>query len=300
MTVIILLIVVSIYLILYQFKFINPNRDEAHLSSGFLKDNPAQEVVLPKASAPGSLRKSWLPLTSKFKTYEQRISNNNLRRRIVKAGSPLGVLEFFAFKLISVILIPLIGFIFFASIFPRKDIALVVFLAIGYLLPEIWLNNKIKKRQQSIRRDLPNAIDLLGLCVSGGLDFMLAVSRLTKDLKPSVLTTELSEIYYETQLGKTRREALKNFAWRVDIPEVHSFVRTLVQADRMGTPTGDALKMQSEEMRVLRFQNGEAMALKAPIKLLLPLFAFILPVVIIIVGAPVILEFMRNTGKIGF
>ena len=101
-------------------------------------------------------------------------------------------------------------------------------------------------------------------------------------------------------MGKTRREALKNFAWRVDMPEVHSFVRTLVQADRMGSPMAQAMNMQAEEIRVRRFQNGEAMALKAPIKLLLPLFVFILPVVLIIIGGPIMLQFTRGSFTLGF
>ena len=128
---------------------------------------------------------------------------------------------------------------------------------------------------------------------------MLAVNRVVRDLKPCDLTAELSEVYRETQVGKSRREALKNFAWRLDMPEVHSFVRTLVQADRMGSPMAEGLNLQAEEMRVRRFQNGESMALKAPIKLLFPLFAFILPVVLIIVGGPIILQFVKGTN-VGF
>jgi len=101
-------------------------------------------------------------------------------------------------------------------------------------------------------------------------------------------------------MGETRRAALKNFGWRVDMHEVHSFVRTLVQADRMGTPMSEALNLQAEEIRVKRFQTGESMALKAPIKLLFPLFAFILPVVMIIVGGPIILQFVRGGIQFGF
>jgi len=244
------------------------------------------------------LSKGRFPLTNKFKTSERKITANHLRRRLIKAGSPIGILEFLAFKLISLIFVPFAGFIFLGSAFPRKDILLVIFLAIGYFLPDIWLNKKIKRRQHNIRKDLPNIIDLLNLCVSGGLDFMLAVNRAVKDLKPCDLTLELAEVYRETQMGKSKREALKNFAWRIDTPEVHSFVRTLVQADRMGTPIGEALKLQSEEIRVKRFQRGEAMALKAPIKLLFPLFAFILPVVLILVAGPILIQFTKS--NIGF
>ena len=151
-----------------------------------------------------------------------------------------------------------------------------------------------------MRRDLPNLIDLLSICVSGGLDFMLAVSRVIRDMKVCDLTRELAEAQREIQMGATRRDALKNLAWRVDMAEVYSFVRTLIQADRMGTSIGDALKLQSEEIRMKRFHRGEAMALKAPIKLLFPLFMFILPVVLIIVAGPILLTFIRGNINFGF
>lgn len=293
-----LLVTASAYLLLYQFKFVKPGSEKAHLSSRVLKEGFEEELDLRKDTLFSALSKSRSPLTDKFKTYERKITANHLRRRLIKAGSPMGILEFLAFKLLSLIFVPLAGFIFLGSAFPRKDMLLVIFLVVGYFLPDMWLNKKIKRRQHNIRKDLPNIIDLLNLCVSGGLDFMLAVNRAIKDLKPCDLTMELDEVYRETQMGKSRREALKNFAWRIDIPEVHSFVRTLVQADRMGTPIEEALKLQSEEIRVNRFQRGEAMALKAPIKLLFPLFAFILPVVLILVAGPIILQFAKS--NIGF
>jgi tight adherence protein C len=211
----------------------------------------------------------------------------------------MNTVEFLGLKALFLTALPILAFVFLRGRV-AQDILMISSLAVGFFLPEMWLNSQIKKRQASIRRDLPNVIDLLNLCVSGGLDFMLAVNRVVRDLKPCALTRELGEVYRETQMGKTRREALKNFAQRVDMPEAHSFVRTLVQADRMGTPMSEALGLQSEEMRVRRFQNGEAMALKAPIKLLFPLFAFILPVVLIIVGGPIILQFTRGNIQFGF
>lgn len=289
-----LLVTASVYLLLYQFKFVKPGAEKAHLPARILKDSLEEDLELPKDTLFSTLSKARFPLTHKFKTYEQKVAAKGLRRRLIKAGSPMGTLEFFAFKLISLIFVPLAGFIFLGSAFPRKEVLLVISLAAGYFLPDIWLNKKIRRRQHNIRKDLPNIIDLLNLCVSGGLDFMLAVNRAVKDLKPCDLTMELAEVYRETQMGKSKREALKNFAGRIDIPEVHSFVRTLVQADRMGTPIAEALKLQSEEIRVKRFQRGEAMALKAPIKLLFPLFAFILPVVLIMVAGPIILQFAKT------
>lgn len=295
-----LLLTGCIYLLLYQFREQIFGTDETHLPSQVLMKDKL-EMELEQDRYTQKPEKSWLTLTAKFKDLERKlpIPTAGLKRKLVKAGLPMGLLEFLTFIVLSITATPVFALMFFGGKF-QKDTLLMASLAIGFFIPQMWLNGQIKKRQHNIRRDLPNIIDLLNLCVSGGLDFMLAVNRVVKDLKPCDLTRELAEVYRETQMGKSRKEALKNFAWRVDMPEVHSFVRTLVQADRMGTPMSEALNMQSEEIRVRRFQYGEEMALKAPIKLLFPLFAFILPVVLIIVGGPIVLQFVRGDLNFGF
>ena len=130
-------------------------------------------------------------------------------------------------------------------------------------------------------------IDLLNLCVDSGLDFMLAVHRVIRDFKKCSLTDELSEVGRETRMGASRRDALHHLTRRVNLLELSSFVRTLLQADRMGSPMGEALKIQAEEIRMRRYLQGEETALKAPIKLLFPLFMFILPAVLVIVAGPI-------------
>ena len=99
-------------------------------------------------------------------------------------------------------------------------------------------------------------------------------------------------------MGSSRRDALQHLTHRVGLPELSSFVRTLLQADRMGSPMGEALKIQSEEIRMRRYLRGEEVALKAPIKLLFPLFMFILPAVLIVVAGPIFLQFMRGGVKL--
>ncbi|MHB8154813.1 MAG: type II secretion system F family protein [Candidatus Omnitrophota bacterium] len=296
----VLLIVICVYLLLLQFGSRMFGLEEMRLPAQVF-DNEKVKLELTQDKYTVKPDNTWLPLTARFKDFEKRIpfSIEGTRRRLIKAGLPMGVLEFLAFKVLAIIFVPVLSLIFLSNNMP-KNLVLAGSLVVGFFIPEMWLNQKIAKRLHNIRRDLPNIIDLLNLCVSGGMDFMLAVNRVVKDLKPCDLTRELGEVYRETQVGKSRREAMKNFGWRVDMPEVHSFVRTLIQADRMGTPMSEALNVQSEEMRVRRFQHGESMALKAPIKLLFPLFAFILPVVMIIVGGPIILQFSRGGINFGF
>lgn len=298
--VVVLLLAVSVYLLILQFGSKAFGLEKMRLPAQVF-DSKKVELELSQDKYTVKPDNTWLPITARFKDFEKRIpfSTEGIRRRLIKAGLPMGVLEFLAFKVLAIIFVPAVALIFLSGNLP-KNMVFAVSLLVGFFIPEMWLNQKIGKRLHSIRRDLPNIIDLLNLCVSGGMDFMLAVNRVVKDLKPCDLTRELGEVYRETQVGKSRREALKNFGWRVDMPEVHSFVRTLIQADRMGTPMSEALNVQAEEMRVRRFQMGESMALKAPIKLLFPLFAFILPVVMIIVGGPIILQFSRGGINFGF
>jgi len=237
---------------------------------------------------------TWDPFSKRYKHLDKRIRLPfDLRHRIVKAGSPVGALEFLGIQILSVVGVPVLGMIIVGENF-MDPVTLFCAVAFGAVAPWLWLAGKTKKRQLQMRKDLPGLIDLLNICVSGGLDFMMAVSRVIRDMKPCDLTREVAEMQREVQMGIIRREALRNLAWRIDMPEIYSFVRTLVQADRMGTSIGEALKIQADELRVRRFQRGEELALKAPIKLLFPMIFFILPVIVLIVVGPVFLNFIRG------
>ena len=206
------------------------------------------------------------------------------------AGSPMRLGEFIIFKILILGAAVVIG----VAIFKLKLDKVLLVTLFGFFFSDVWLNRKVRERHRHIARDLPVVIDLLKLCVGAGLDFMLAVERVVRDFKPCELVYELRLVWQETQVGKSRRDALVNMAKRINMPQVYSFVRTLIQAGRMGSPIGEALKILSEEIRNERFQRGEEMALKAPIKLLFPLVAFILPVVLLIVAGPIILRFIRG------
>lgn len=176
----------------------------------------------------------------------------------------------------------------------------VMMVGLGFYLPEFWLKMKIQKIKNSIVRDLPDAIDLLSLCVNAGLDFLLALKWVIEKSAPSILILELKQVMQEVHVGKPRRDALTDFANKYQIPDLSTFTRALVQADRMGTSVADALNIISEDMRIARFRRGEQIALKAPLKMLIPLLFCIFPVVGIIVAGPVLLQFMQgNTlGKL--
>lgn len=165
----------------------------------------------------------------------------------------------------------------------------------GYMMPEFWLKGRIKKIKGIIVKELPDAIDLLGLCVNAGLDFMLSLKWVVEKSAPSVMIDELNTILQEINVGKTRRDAIKDLAARYDLPDLSTFSRTLIQADKMGTSVTEALNILSEDMRLARYRRGEQMALKAPMKMLVPLLLFIFPVVGILVAGPILLDFMENS-----
>jgi tight adherence protein C len=275
-----LLIFISVGLLVYQF-FMQKLVHEVHLPpeiTGKSKRTLLERIL----SVPARLLE---PLVAKNYVFFK-----NLKPKLMSAGGPLQASQLLALKLLLTIFLPMVIFI---TLKPKPQ--LIVFsIVAGYFLPDFWLAKKRKKRQAAILRDLPYVIDLLNICVGAGLDFMVAVNRVIREFRPCVIVDELKMMAREIQMGSSRRDALKNIAKRVNSPEVVSFVRTLLQADRMGTPIGEALKMQAEEIRMRRFQRGEEMALKAPIKLLLPLLLFILPVVMIIVAGPVLIQFTRG------
>lgn len=167
-------------------------------------------------------------------------------------------------------------------------------VALGFILPELWLKGKIRKVRRAIIRELPDVIDLLGLCVNAGLDFMLALKWVVEKSKPSILTGELNLVMQEINVGKTRRSALFDLAKKYGIPDLSTFSRTLIQADRMGTSMAEALNILSEDMRQARYRRGEQIAAKAPIKMLVPLLLFIFPVVAILVAGPILLDFLHS------
>ena len=167
---------------------------------------------------------------------------------------------------------------------------------VGFIAPDMVLRSKLQKRNKAILRLLPETIDLLALCVGAGLDFVLALNRIISipQYQHEPLTQELTMALQEMKLGKRRGDALKTMGRRVNIPEVSSFVRTIVQADKMGTPIAQVLAVHAEDVRSQRFIRAERQALKAPLKILVPLIFCIMPCVAIIVGAPVFLQFMKQ------
>jgi tight adherence protein C len=190
---------------------------------------------------------------------------------------------------------PLIG-VALGTLMPSNTIFWALSLgAILYLAPDTWLRLKIKKRRERIRKSLPDALDLLVICVEAGLGLDQAMLRVGKEMIISHpdLHQEFTQVNLEQMAGKPRLEAWKSAAERTQIAEFSLFVTMLTQADRFGTPIIRALSRFADEIRLKRRQRAEEMAAKTKIKILFPLVLFIFPCIFIVLLAPAIL----NIGK---
>lgn len=166
----------------------------------------------------------------------------------------------------------------------------------GFLLPYMWLRDQIKKRHNKILRSLPYSLDLLTLSVEAGLDFQAAISKVVDKGQEGPLKEEFSIMLGEIKLGKTREQALRNLADRVQLPQLTSFVSNLIQADRMGTSLGKVLRIQSTQMRIERTHRAEKLANEAPVKMLFPLVLCIFPTVFFILFGPIIYRMFFSGG----
>jgi tight adherence protein C len=163
-------------------------------------------------------------------------------------------------------------------------------MVFGYFYPDkVWLPSVIKERQENIRRAMPFVVDLLALSTEAGLDFMGAIGKVAEKAKPSPLIQEFETLLKEIKVGSSRAEAMRSFAWRVDMQEISSFVAVLVSADEMGASIGKILRQQSEQIRHERFIRAEKAGAQASQKILLPMIFFIIPAIFIIIFGPFIL-----------
>lgn len=159
--------------------------------------------------------------------------------------------------------------------------------AFGYMLPKSWLQGQIRRRKETLQRALPDAMDMLTICVEAGLAFESALQRV-HDQWSGPLSDEFGRVVAEIRLGVPRSQALRRLAQRCDLPDIASFVAVLIQADSMGTSIATVLHSQSDQMRVLRRQRAEEKANTAPLKMLVPMLIFIFPALFVVILGPAI------------
>ena len=167
----------------------------------------------------------------------------------------------------------------------------------GFYLPVIWINGKITRRQQGIVKALPDALDLLVICVEAGLGFDAAMGKVYEKWDND-LSVAFGRVLREIQLGKGRRDAMKDMSERLAVPDITTFVAAIIQADTMGVSIAQILRVQSEQMRVKRRQRAQEKAQGAPVKMMIPLALLIFPSIWVVLLGPAVLK-VKNSGALG-
>jgi len=224
------------------------------------------------------------------------------RRMLITAGYRSGKASLFflgAKLLFAIVFVCLLAMIPAKILgFPSASKLTFVYLmaaACGYYAPALWLRRAIESRKDSLQRGIPDALDLMVVCVEAGLGLDQAIGRVGEEVKRAhpELSDELHILALELRTGVTRQEALRNLAHRTDLEEVRNLVAILVQTDRFGTSIGQALRVHADSMRTTRRLKAEELAAKLPVKLLLPLIFFIFPSMFIVVIGPAVIKMMR-------
>lgn len=177
---------------------------------------------------------------------------------------------------------------------PIKALGLVTgAAALGFFLPVMLLGSRIQRRQNLIIKAMPDALDLLTVCVEAGLGFDQAMSKVAEKWE-NELSLAFERVINEIRLGKLRREALRDMADRMDIPDMTSFVAAIIQADQLGVSMGKVLRIQSDQMRLKRRQRAEKKAHEAPVKMLIPMAFLIFPSIYIVLLGPAALILVNS------
>lgn len=220
--------------------------------------------------------------------------NERLRQRFINAGMrDAGALEiYFAARMLG----PAVG-ILGGSFIPSNTFFWIALLAgAAYLAPDFWLNLITKRRRERIRRSIPDAVDLLVICVDAGLGLDQAMLRVGMELAVShpEINAEFLQINREQRAGKPRMEAWQGMADRTQLPDIASFTGMLMQTEKFGTPIARALSTFADGMRQKRRQRAEELAAKTTVKMIFPLVMFIFPSMFIVLLAPAILSIGRG------
>jgi tight adherence protein C len=214
--------------------------------------------------------------------------------KLRNAGEPWGLNpdEFMGLIMTSTVMSMLIAFLF-AQLTEMGMGMVIVGAFIGGMLPSLWLNEKAQTRLQSINRGLPQALDLVVLSMGAGLDFIGAVRHVVEKWsdKRDPLCEELSRFLHELSLGKTRKEALEDLAYRAPTELVKAFVTNAIQAEKRGTPLVEILRIQADVARTKRFQTAEKVAGRAGVVILMPLMFIFAATVLVMFGSLIVKGF---------
>lgn len=260
--------------------------EEIELSQPFM-----ERVVYPAAQRFGELAQRFTPQNA----------INEARRKLDMAGAPrwLEPTVFLSSRLIFGLGLGLLMFTVFSLSPTNSPFALTSLLIIGgsifigFFLPNMLVDRNIRRRQGVVMNAMPDALDLLTICVEAGLGFDAAMKKVVEKWDND-LSKAFARVLQEIQLGKLRREALRDMSDRLGIAEVDSFVAAVVQSEQLGVSMARVLRVQSDAMRIKRRQRAEENAQRAPVKMLLPMVFLIFPTIVMILLGPAVLQIIRS------
>lgn len=260
--------------------------EEIELSQPFV-----ERVIVPLAQSFGDFAIRFTPQNAIYET-ERKLEQADAPRWL---NPTLFLASRFAFSLIlGGTAVLLLGLAPTASLLSPMGLGLTGLLVVaGFLLPTSTVSSRIRARQKEVLNSMPDALDLLTICVEAGLGFDAAMAKVIEKWD-NALSVAFSRVLQEVQLGKLRREALRDMSDRLGVPEMESFVAAVIQSEQLGVSMARVLRVQSDSMRVKRRQRAEENAQKAPVKMLLPMAFLIFPTIVIVLLGPAILSIMRT------
>lgn len=267
--------------------------EEIEMSAPF-----SERVLLPNLRRLGAFASRFTP----------QQSLETVQHQLDLAGNPRGVdpTTFWAARIVATT--GLAGFMLFITFIappdsplsfrasPPKALGMATgAAALGFFLPVMLLKSRVTRRQNLIIKAMPDALDLLTVCVEAGLGFDQAMAKVAEKWE-NELSLAFERVINEVRLGKLRREALRDMADRMDIPDMTSFVAAIIQADQLGVSMGKVLRIQSDQMRLKRRQRAEKKAHEAPVKMLIPMAFLIFPSIYIVLLGPAALILLNSPG----
>jgi tight adherence protein C len=222
-------------------------------------------------------------------------ANEGLAKKLLIAGNPLGLgaREFYGVNLATTLLGVYLAFMIIRRGTTLLNIVLsILFMVILYILPKVWLQSRGAQRQNSVRKGLADALDMLSVCATAGLGFDQSLQRVS-EYWDTPIGHEFGRVISEMDMGLTRREALRNLSDRLDIREISSFVALILQTEQIGMSVSDTLHGQAEQMRIERRFRAQEQAQRAPIKMLIPMALLIFPALLAVILGPSIPTLME-------
>jgi len=262
---------------------------------------PEEEIV--DLTLPFSQRVIWPVFTGLGNGFAKLLPTtfvSRIRHLLMLAGEPLSVSGFLFLMILTAVAMPGLFLALLlladASLGSIQLLGLLAFIFMGFYLPYFWLSRRVRRRQDEILKSLPNAMDLVTTCVEAGLGLDSAFAKVAERL-PGPFGDELARALRDMALGRSRRDALREVGERTGVPDVITFVNSIIHAELTGSSIGDVLRVQADQTRTRRRQRVEQIAQKIPIWMTFPLVVFLLPSLFIAILGPAAIQVLDSLAR---